>query len=152
MADRFSSQLSAARLSEFGSVHDSPYRHVDILISAYSSVDHYPVSIQQRHVGCRRRRKGAYGPATRVPEHDVRHGVLLQVFLDRSFGLIDGDTHGDERDLIAVPFVPTYAEYIYLKGRRVLADQMEFLLAHFPRTSPLHERLKDSFGKQIHRK
>ena len=49
--------------------------------------------------------------------------------------------------LIAIPFVPTYAEYIYLKGRRVLADQMEFLIAHFPRTSPLHERLKDSFGK-----
>jgi 5-methylcytosine-specific restriction endonuclease McrA len=46
--------------------------------------------------------------------------------------------------LIAVPFVPTYAEYIYLKGRRVLADQMEFLLAHIPRTSPLHERLSTS--------
>jgi 5-methylcytosine-specific restriction endonuclease McrA len=44
--------------------------------------------------------------------------------------------------LIAVPFTPTYAEYIYLKGRRVLADQMEYLLAHFPRTSPLHARLK----------
>lgn len=44
--------------------------------------------------------------------------------------------------LIAVPFVPTYAEYIYLKGRRVLADQMEYLLAHFPRSSPLHARLR----------
>jgi len=44
--------------------------------------------------------------------------------------------------LIAIPFVPSYAEYIYLKGRRVLADQMEYLLAHFPRSSPLHERLK----------
>jgi hypothetical protein len=43
--------------------------------------------------------------------------------------------------LIAVPFTPTYAEYIYLKGRRVLADQMQFLLAHIPRTSPLHQRL-----------
>jgi 5-methylcytosine-specific restriction endonuclease McrA len=43
--------------------------------------------------------------------------------------------------LIAVPFTPTYAEYIYLKGRRVLADQMEFLLAHISRSSPLHERL-----------
>ncbi len=43
--------------------------------------------------------------------------------------------------LIAVPFTPTYAEYIYLKGRRVLADQMEFLLAHIPRSSPLHARL-----------
>ena len=43
--------------------------------------------------------------------------------------------------LLAVPFVPTHAEYVYLQGRRVLADQMEFLLAHFPRTSPLHKRL-----------
>ena len=43
--------------------------------------------------------------------------------------------------LLAVPFVPTHAEYIYLQGRRVLADQMAFLKAHFPRTSPLHERL-----------
>lgn len=44
--------------------------------------------------------------------------------------------------LLAVPFTPTYAEYIYLKGRKVLADQMEYLLAHFPRSSPLHARLK----------
>lgn len=43
--------------------------------------------------------------------------------------------------LLAVPFTPTYAEYIYLKGRRVLADQMEFLKVHFPRTSPLRARL-----------
>ena len=39
-----------------------------------------------------------------------------------------------------------YAEYIYLKGRRVLADQMEYLLAHFPRSSPLHQRLKRSLS------
>ena len=44
--------------------------------------------------------------------------------------------------LIAIPFTPSYAEYIYLKGRRVLADQMEYLVAHFPRSSPLHQRLK----------
>ena len=43
--------------------------------------------------------------------------------------------------LIAVPFIPTHAEYIYLQGKRVLADQMEFLLSHFPRTSPLHKRV-----------
>lgn len=43
--------------------------------------------------------------------------------------------------LRAVPFTPTHAEYVYLQGKRVLADQMEFLLAHFPRTSPLHDRL-----------
>ena len=44
--------------------------------------------------------------------------------------------------LLAVPFTPTYAEYIFLKGRRVLADQMEYLLAHFPRSSPLHGRIR----------
>lgn len=44
--------------------------------------------------------------------------------------------------LLAVPFTPTYAEYIYLKGRRVLTDQMDYLLAHFPRSSPLHHRLR----------
>lgn len=45
--------------------------------------------------------------------------------------------------LLAVPFTPTHAEYIYLKGKRILADQMEFLLAHFPRSSPLHARLSN---------
>jgi 5-methylcytosine-specific restriction endonuclease McrA len=51
--------------------------------------------------------------------------------------------------LIAIPFVPTYAEYIYLKGRRVLADQMEFLVAHFPRTSLLHTRLSGTLGTAV---
>ena len=44
--------------------------------------------------------------------------------------------------LLAVPFTPTYAEYIFLKGRRVLFDQMEYLQAHFPRSSPLHGRIR----------
>lgn len=43
-------------------------------------------------------------------------------------------------ELLAVPFTPTHAEYVYLQGRRVLADQMEFLRAHFPRSSPLRQR------------
>lgn len=43
--------------------------------------------------------------------------------------------------LLAVPFAPTHAEYVYLRSHRVLADQMEFLRAHFPRSSPLHQRL-----------
>lgn len=42
--------------------------------------------------------------------------------------------------LLAVPFTPTHAEYIYLQERKILADQMEFLCAHFPRSSPLHQR------------
>ncbi len=52
--------------------------------------------------------------------------------------------------LIAVPFMPTYPEYIYLKGRRVLADQMQYLLTHFPRTSPLHKRLRDDLARAGH--
>lgn len=48
--------------------------------------------------------------------------------------------------LLAVPFSPTYPEYIYLKGHRVLADQMEYLLTHFPRSSPLHQRLAAESG------
>ncbi len=44
--------------------------------------------------------------------------------------------------LIAVPFTPTHAEYVYLRGRRVLSDQMEFLKSHFPRRSPLRKRLQ----------
>ncbi len=42
--------------------------------------------------------------------------------------------------LLAIPFIPTHAEYVYLQGRRVLTDQMDFLKAHFPRKSPLHQR------------
>lgn len=42
--------------------------------------------------------------------------------------------------LLAIPFTPTHAEYIYLKGRRILADQMAFLKSHFPRSSPLRDR------------
>ncbi|MFW5927367.1 MAG: HNH endonuclease, partial [Wenzhouxiangella sp.] len=46
--------------------------------------------------------------------------------------------------LLAIPFTPTHAEYVYLQGRRILADQMEFLLAHFPRDSVLRQRLSRS--------
>lgn len=46
--------------------------------------------------------------------------------------------------LLAVPFTPTHVEYIYLMGRNVLADQMAFLRAHFPRTSPLLRRLANA--------
>ncbi len=49
--------------------------------------------------------------------------------------------------LLAIPFVPTHAEYVYLQGRRILADQMEFLVAHFPRNSVLRRRLES--GSQL---
>ena len=44
-------------------------------------------------------------------------------------------------ELLAIPFVPTHAEYIFLQGKVILFDQMEFLKQHFPRTSPLRNRL-----------
>lgn len=44
--------------------------------------------------------------------------------------------------LLAVPFSPTHAEYVFLQGKRILADQMEFLLAHFPRNSRLRDRVQ----------
>ena len=44
--------------------------------------------------------------------------------------------------LLAIPFVPTHAEYVYLQGRKILADQMDFLIAHFPRNSILRQRLE----------
>jgi 5-methylcytosine-specific restriction endonuclease McrA len=44
--------------------------------------------------------------------------------------------------LLAIPFCPTHAEYIYLQGRKILNDQMDFLLAHFPRNSVLRKRVE----------
>jgi 5-methylcytosine-specific restriction endonuclease McrA len=45
-------------------------------------------------------------------------------------------------ELLAIPFCPTHAEYVYLQGRQILSDQMEFLLAHFPRNSVLRRRVE----------
>jgi 5-methylcytosine-specific restriction endonuclease McrA len=45
-------------------------------------------------------------------------------------------------ELLAIPFKPTHAEYVYLQGRRIRSDQMDFLLAHFPRNSVLRRRVE----------
>ena len=45
-------------------------------------------------------------------------------------------------ELLAIPFKPTHAEYVYLQGRKILADQMEFLISHFPRNSRLRQRVE----------
>ena len=45
-------------------------------------------------------------------------------------------------ELLAIPFTPTHAEYVYLQGRQILADQMDFLLSHFPRNSILRKRVE----------
>ena len=44
-------------------------------------------------------------------------------------------------ELLAIPFVPNYAEYIYLKGRNILADQMDFLMGYISDASPIHRRI-----------
>ena len=44
--------------------------------------------------------------------------------------------------LLAIPFAPSYAEYILLQGRNILADQMSFLLSHIPKSSPIIERMQ----------
>lgn len=44
--------------------------------------------------------------------------------------------------LLAIPFTPTHAEYVYLQGRSIMADQMDFLLKHFPRNSVLRRRVE----------
>ena len=49
--------------------------------------------------------------------------------------------------LLAIPFTPTHAEYVYLQGRKILSDQMDFLLAHFPRNSVLRKRVEE--GKSL---
>jgi hypothetical protein len=40
--------------------------------------------------------------------------------------------------LMYLPYVPNLHEDMILRGRRILADQMEFLLASVPRSSRLH--------------
>jgi len=40
--------------------------------------------------------------------------------------------------LLYAPYVPNRAEFLILANRRILADQMEFLLASVPRSSRLH--------------
>ena len=40
--------------------------------------------------------------------------------------------------LLFLPYVPSLHEDMILRGRRILADQMEFLLASVPRHSRLH--------------
>ncbi|MBS0392634.1 MAG: HNH endonuclease [Proteobacteria bacterium] len=40
--------------------------------------------------------------------------------------------------LLYAPYVPSLWEDFILRNRRILADQMEFLMAHLPRNSRLH--------------
>ena len=40
--------------------------------------------------------------------------------------------------LLYLPYVPSLHEDMILRGRRILADQMDFLLASVPKYSRLH--------------
>jgi len=40
--------------------------------------------------------------------------------------------------LLYAPYVPSLWEDFILRNRRILADQMEFLMSHLPKTSRLH--------------
>lgn len=44
-----------------------------------------------------------------------------------------------KHNLIAVPYVPNKAEYLFLQNRRIIADQQEFLMARFRKGSLLIE-------------
>ncbi len=39
--------------------------------------------------------------------------------------------------LLAIPYVPNWAEFLALSNRRILADQMEFLKSQFNRNNPI---------------
>ncbi len=43
-------------------------------------------------------------------------------------------------ELLYAPYVPNRAEYLILTNRRILADQMEFLVQHVPAQSRLHQQ------------
>ena len=43
-----------------------------------------------------------------------------------------------DMSLMYLPYVPSLHEDMILRGRRILADQMEFLLASVPRAAALH--------------
>jgi 5-methylcytosine-specific restriction endonuclease McrA len=46
--------------------------------------------------------------------------------------------HEARMELLYLPYIPTLHEDMILRGRRILADQMEFLLASVPPHSRLH--------------
>ncbi len=46
-----------------------------------------------------------------------------------------------KHNLLAVPYVPNKAEYLFLQNRRIITDQQEFLMARFRKGSLLIERV-----------
>jgi len=44
-----------------------------------------------------------------------------------------------EMKLLYVPYIPCRAEWLILQNRKILVDQMEFLLTYVPKNSRLHE-------------
>ncbi len=52
--------------------------------------------------------------------------------------------------LLAVPYIPNLAEYLILCNRRILADQMEFLLAHAGRRRGYEPSIRSDTAKSLH--
>jgi hypothetical protein len=46
-------------------------------------------------------------------------------------------------ELLYIPYIPTYNEALILKNRRILADQMEYLLKGVSKKSRLHDSIRD---------
>ena len=53
--------------------------------------------------------------------------------------------------LIAVPYTPNLAEYLILSNRRILADQMEFLLAFARKHKAAHRHPHAHAHHRAHR-
>ena len=53
-------------------------------------------------------------------------------------GRVDHGSDQARMPLLYAPYVPSLWEDFILRNRRILADQMEFLMAHLPKTSRLH--------------
>jgi hypothetical protein len=51
--------------------------------------------------------------------------------------------------LLYTPYIPSLWEDFILRNRRILADQMEFLLAHVPKSSRLVAVVFDRSGRQL---
>ena len=53
--------------------------------------------------------------------------------------------------LMYLPYVPSLHEDMILRGRRILADQMEFLQLHLPKTSRLYPQPRNCHPKRLRR-
>jgi hypothetical protein len=55
---------------------------------------------------------------------------------------------GEKWKLLYVPYEPVKAEALFLENRRILADQMDFLLASIPKHSRVYDDLPVPIDRQ----